>query len=73
MPSAENGVRRYYTLRLKRLEYKIQIVINKADLLSNQQLLRVYGAVMWSLAKVFKRQSNERSYEPFKIYWFILG
>jgi EH domain-containing protein 1 len=32
---------------------KIRIVLNKSDQVSGKELMRVYGALMWSLSKVF--------------------
>ncbi len=41
---------------------KIRIVLNKSDMITTQQLMRVYGALMWSLGKVIKTPEVTRVY-----------
>ncbi|CAB9509936.1 EH domain-containing protein [Seminavis robusta] len=41
---------------------KVRIVLNKADNISPQQLMRVYGALMWSLGKVMNTPEVCRVY-----------
>ncbi|KAH8859859.1 EH domain-containing protein isoform 1 [Schistosoma japonicum] len=47
---------------LKSNEDKIRIVLNKADMIDSQQLMRVYGALMWSLGKILNTPEVARVY-----------
>ncbi|KAI0981249.1 hypothetical protein GJ496_005705 [Pomphorhynchus laevis] len=47
---------------LRRNDDKIRIVLNKADMIDHQQLMRVYGALMWSLGKVLNTPEVARVY-----------
>jgi GTP-binding protein EngB required for normal cell division len=47
---------------LKGQDDKIRVVLNKADKVSSQSLMRVYGAMMWSLGKVVNTPEVMRVY-----------
>ena len=47
---------------LKGHDDKIRVVLNKADTVDAQKLLRIYGALMWSLGKVVKTPECVRVY-----------
>ncbi|XP_028967461.1 EH domain-containing protein 3 [Galendromus occidentalis] len=47
---------------VKGFEDKIRIVLNKSDTVNTQQLMRVYGALMWSLGKVMATPEAARVY-----------
>ncbi|XP_046388348.1 EH domain-containing protein 3-like isoform X2 [Ischnura elegans] len=41
---------------------KIRIILNKADMVNHQELMRVYGGLMWSLGKVFNSPEMSQVY-----------
>jgi GTPase SAR1 family protein len=47
---------------LKPQQDKIRVILNKADTIDSQSLLRVYGALMWSLGKVIRTPEVSRVY-----------
>lgn len=54
-------------------EDKVRVILNKADGLDTQNLMRVHGALLWSLSRVFKTPEVVRVYigsfwkEPLKV------
>jgi len=48
--------------RLRGYDEKIRIVLNKADSVDHQSMMRVYGALMWSLGKVLNTPEVARVY-----------
>ncbi|CAK0872706.1 unnamed protein product, partial [Prorocentrum cordatum] len=49
-------------LAIKGNDHKIHMVLNKADRVTTPQLMRVYGAMMWSLGKVIDTPEVSRVY-----------
>jgi len=49
-------------LAVKGNDHKIHIIFNKADRVNTPQLMRVYGALMWSLGKVLDTPEVSRVY-----------
>ena len=41
---------------------KMRLVLNKADALTTEEIMHVYGGTMWFLGKVFKTPEVKRSY-----------
>eukprot|EP00929_Paragymnodinium_shiwhaense_P032887 TRINITY_DN18171_c0_g1_i1.p1 TRINITY_DN18171_c0_g1~~TRINITY_DN18171_c0_g1_i1.p1 ORF type:complete len:530 (-),score=134.60 TRINITY_DN18171_c0_g1_i1:165-1754(-) len=49
-------------LAVKGNDHKVHIILNKADAVTTPQLMRVYGALMWSLGKVLDTPEVSRVY-----------
>merc|ERR1719330_2100972 len=49
-------------LAIKGNDSKIHVILNKADMVTTPQLMRVYGALMWSLGKVVDTPEVSRGY-----------
>merc|ERR1719311_134504 len=49
-------------LAIKGNDHKIHMILNKADRVTTPQLMRVYGAMMWSLGKVIDTPEVSRVY-----------
>ncbi|KFG55412.1 sarcalumenin/eps15 family protein [Toxoplasma gondii FOU] len=60
--SLDGSVRCDCVQALRGNDTKIRIILNKADMVSYQQLMRVYGALMWSLGKVIPSPEVARVY-----------
>lgn len=64
---------------LKNHEDKMRVVLNKADQISTQQLMRVYGALMWSLGKIINTPEVMKNkahrpcwfFFPYLCFWII--
>ena len=50
------------TQALRLNEEKIRIVLNKADMIDTDQMMRVHGSLMWSLGRVFETPEVVRVY-----------
>ena len=53
-PRAQTTCPRQVIGTLKGHDDKVRVVLNKSDQVDQQQLMRVYGALMWSLGKVIR-------------------
>ena len=49
-------------LALQGFDDKVKVVLNKADQVDTQHLMRVYGALLWSLSRVFRTPEVPRVY-----------
>eukprot|EP01042_Synura_sphagnicola_P015829 gene15829-20046_t len=47
---------------LQPFEDKVHCVLNKADMLDTESLMRVYGALLWSMGRIFKGAEVTRIY-----------
>lgn len=55
-------LRNLFTMAVKGNETKVRLILNKADSVTPQELMRIYGGLFWNLSKLVKTTEPPRVY-----------